>query len=175
LLASCDRTTAQGCRDRAVMLLLARLGLRAGEVVALELDDLRWRAGEIAVRGKGGRRDRLPLPVEVGEAVASYLRRGRPATDERRVFLSCQAPMGPVSPSAVAGIMQRASRVAGVPCVSPHRLRHTVATEMLAAGASLSEIGQVLRHSDVRTTSVYAAVDHAALGLLARPWPGERS
>jgi integrase/recombinase XerD len=173
LLRSCDRRRALGRRDYAVLLLLARLGLRGGEVVRLELDDVDWRRGDILVRGKGHREDRLPLPADVGEALAGYLRRGRPRSASRRVFLRHHAPfVGLADTGAIRGVLERASGRAGIAYVSPHRLRHTAATEMLRAGAPLSEIAQVLRHRSPTTTSAYAKVDHARLGELARRWPG---
>ncbi len=170
LLASCDRRRTVGRRDYAILLLLARLGLRAGEVAAIELDDIDWRAGELLVRGKGGRYDRLPLPTDVGEALVSYLRR-RPRVGSRTLFLRVVAPAGAIRSSAVSGIVRSACERAGLPSVGAHRLRHTAATGMLRAGASLPEIGQVLRHRDIRTTARYAKVDRKALGTLARPWP----
>jgi site-specific recombinase XerD len=176
LLAACDRRRAIGRRDYAILLLLCRLGLRGGEIVALELTDIDWRAGELNVRGKGGRRDRLPLPVEVGEALAGYLRRGRPVNDSRRVFLREYAPLvGFAGTGALRGVLSRACARAGVAYASPHRLRHTTATELLRAGAPLEEIGQLLRHRSARTTSVYAKVDEPQLRLVARPWPGSRA
>lgn len=171
LLVSCDRRTTIGRRDYAVLILLSRLGLRGGEVVGLKLDDLDWRSGEIAVHGKGGHRGRLPIPVDVGEAIVGYLRR-RPASDDRRVFLRCQAPFrGFSGTGAVRGILARACGRAGMAYVSPHRLRHTTATEMLRAGATLAEIGQVLGHAGAVTTAIYAKVDSDRLRELARPWP----
>ncbi|MDK1292892.1 MAG: tyrosine-type recombinase/integrase, partial [Actinomycetota bacterium] len=173
LVASCDRRSVMGRRDYAILLLLVRLGLRGGEIAGLEVDDFDWRAGVIVVRGKGRRRDRLPLPADVGQAVAAYLWRGRPRVEDRRLFLRCCAPIrGFAGSSAVGAVMARACQAAGVPFVSPHRLRHTLATEMLRAGASLGEIGQVLRHRHISTTALYAAVDHTRLATLARPWPG---
>jgi integrase/recombinase XerD len=173
LLAGCGRRTAVGRRDYAIVLLLARLGLRGGEVVALTLDDVAWRAGEIVVCGKGGRRDRLPLPADVGEALAAYLRRGRPASDSRRLFLRHCAPVrGLADTGALRSILARCCARAGLPYVSPHRLRHTAATQMLARGGSLAEIGQVLRHRDPAATAIYAKVDLQRLRGLARPWPG---
>jgi integrase/recombinase XerD len=173
LLASCDRRRGIGRRDYAILLLLARLGLRGGEVIAMELHDVDWRAGELTVRGKGRRHDRLPLPAEVGEGLAGYLQRGRPASESRRLFLRRFAPfVGFADTGALRGVLARACERAGLPYVSPHRLRHTAATEMLRAGAPLSEIGQVLRHRSAVTTSVYAKVDHDQLRVIARPWPG---
>lgn len=171
LLASCDRRRLVGRRDYAVLLVLARLGLRAGEVAAITLDDVDWRAGELVVRGKGNRHDRLPLSADVGEAIVSYLRR-RPRTECRALFLRVLAPAGAIRSSAVSGIVRAACRRAGLPSVGPHALRHTAATEMLRGGASLEEIGQVLRHRDQKTTARYAKVDRRTLRPLARPWPG---
>lgn len=149
LLASCDRRRGIGRRDYAVLMLLARLGLRGGEVVGLCLEDIDWRNGEITVRGKGSRVDRLPLPVDVGEAVASYLRRGRPRSESRTVFVRHQAPfVGFAGTGALRGILERACTRAGVAYACPHRLRHTAATS--CEGASLAEIGHVLRHRQPR-------------------------
>jgi site-specific recombinase XerD len=173
LLTTCDRRRAIGRRDYAILLLLAHLGLRGGEVVAMELGDVDWRAGVVTVRGKGRRRDRLPLPAEVGEALAAYLRRGRPAGGSRKLFLRCVAPhTGLADTGALRSVLERACARAGLPYLSPHRLRHTAATEMLHAGAALSEIGQVLRHRSAVTTSAYAKVNHDQLRGIARPWPG---
>ena len=173
LLEHWDRDTAIGQRDHAIVLLLARLGLRAAEAAMLELDDIDWSSGEIVVRGKGGRRDRLPLPADVGEAVANYLRHGRPTGDSRRVFLRHYAPIGGFQPGSgvMRAVLARSCRRAGLPLVSPHRLRHTAAGEMLRNGASLGEISQVLRHRSTAATALYAAVDTAALGAVAQPWP----
>ncbi len=170
LLGSCDRRTLVGRRDYAVLLLLARLGLRAGEVAAIMLDDIDWRAGLLLVRGKGSRQDVLPLPVDVGEAVVSYLRR-RPRCECRALFLRAMAPREGLNRCTVAWVVRAACDRAGLPRVGAHRLRHTAATEMLRAGASLPEIGQVLRHREQKTTAIYAKVDRKALRPLARPWP----
>jgi integrase/recombinase XerD len=173
LLASCDRDTAVGLRDFAVLTLLARLGLRACEAAALDLDDISWRAGEVIIRGKGRRDERLPLPWDAGEAVAGYLRAGRPAgAATRAAFLASRAPLRGLSAAAVQGIVVRACDRAGIPPAGAHRLRHSAATGMLRAGAPLAEIGQVLRHRSPQTTAIYAKVDHDALGALALPWPG---
>jgi integrase/recombinase XerD len=174
LLASCDRRRTVGRRDYAILLLLVRLGLRAGEVAAMQLEDLDWRRGEVLVRGKRDRHDRLPLPVDVGEALVSYLRR-RGGDGGRSVFLKVNAPAGPVHGDTVRGVVKDACDRAGVPRVGAHRLRHTAATGMLREGASLVEIAQVLRHREVKTTAIYAAVDRTRLRPLARPWPGARS
>jgi integrase/recombinase XerD len=173
LLAACDRETAAGRRDFAVLTLLARLGLRAGEAAALELGDIDWRAGTVTVRGKGRREERLPLPSDVGEALAGYLRDGRAAGGaSRRVFLASRAPGGGLSAGAVIEIVRRACLRAGFPAAGAHRLRHSAATGMLRAGAPLAEIGQVLRHRSAATTAIYAKADHSALAQLAMPWPG---
>jgi integrase/recombinase XerD len=171
LLASCDRRRTVGRRDYAILLLLARLGLRAGEIAAITLDDLDWRAGELLIHnGKGARCERLPLPADIGEAIVSYLQH-RPRIESRALFLRVVAPAGAIRSSAVSGIVRCACGRAGLPSVGPHRLRHTVATQMLGAGASLAEIGQVLRHRDPKTTARYAKVDRQSLRTLARPWP----
>ena len=172
LLASCDRRTRTGRRDFAVLIVLSRLGLRAGEVAAIELSDIDWVAGELLVRGKGGRRERLPLPVDVGRALAGYVQRGRPRVPGGRLFLRVKAPAGGLSSSGVSGIVHAACRRCGLPVVGAHRLRHTAATETLRAGASLQEIGQLLRQQSSSTTAIYARVDRDRLRELARPWPG---
>jgi integrase/recombinase XerD len=172
LLASCDRRRTIGRRDYAILLLLARLGLRGGEVVVLELGDVDWRNGELTVCGKARREGRLPLSTEVGEALAAYLQR-RPTSQSRRLFLRCVAPyVGLADTGALRGVLERACPRAGLGYVSPHRLRHTTATEMLRSGADLAEIGQILRHRSSVTTAAYAKVDHDQLRLIARPWPG---
>src|ERR1019366_993203 len=172
LLASCDRSRPVGQRDFAILALLARLGLRAGEVAALRLDDIDWRAGTVVIRGKGGRIDQLPLPPDVGEAVAAYLRYGRPASGCRAVFLRACGPAGPMTAHCVTMVPRSASRRAGLPVVGAHRLRHTAATEMLRHGASLQQVAEVLRHHSEDTTAIYAKCDRAAPGLVVRPWPG---
>ncbi|MCA1699269.1 MAG: tyrosine-type recombinase/integrase, partial [Actinobacteria bacterium] len=172
LLDSCDRSTPVGRRDYSILLLLSRLGLRCGEVAALGLDDVDWRTSELVVRGKGARIDRLPLPCDVGAALADYLRHGRPRGFGRAVFLNACAPLARVSRGTVSDVVVRACKRAGVPPVGAHRLRHTVASELLSRGAGLAEIGQVLRHQDFRTTALYAKVDRQALSRLALPWPG---
>jgi integrase/recombinase XerD len=175
LLASCDRRTIFGRRDYAVLVLLSRLGLRAGEVAALELADLDWRAGELAVRGKGRKQERLPLPADVGEALAGWVQRGRRPCECATVFTRVRAPHRPLTTPGVSNIVAAACRRAGLPVVHAHRLRHTAATEMLRAGASLADVGQVLRHASVLTTSIYAKVDRDRLHDLALPWPGAAS
>lgn len=172
LLASCDRRRSRGRRDYAILLLLGRLGLRAGEVAHLELEHFDWRAGDLIVVGKGRRTERLPLPTDVGEAVAAYLRRGRPRSDCRQVFLRAQAPLVGLSPGGMSWVVYDACDRAGLPRVSAHRLRHTAATQMLRSGASLAEVAQVLRHARVDMTARYAKVDHARLVTLALAWPG---
>src|SRR6516225_7796013 len=172
LLASCDDARLAGRRDRAILALLARLGLRAGEVAGLELGDLDWAAGEISVRGKGGRRERLPLPADVGEALVAYLRGGRPRTGCRKVFLRLNAPIQGLTVPAVTAVVYRACARAGLPEAGAHRLRHSAASAMLAGGGTLTEVGQVLRHVRLGTTAIYAKIDQAALRSLARPWPG---
>jgi integrase/recombinase XerD len=172
VLDSCDGSTTSGRRDYAILCLLARLGLRSGEVAALQLEDIDWRRGEIAVRGKARRRDRLPLPVDVGAALATYLRDDRPQCAHREVILTLYAPPRPIHPCSIVNVVYRACRRAGVPQVGGHRLRHALATEMLHRGANLIEIAQVLRHSDIGTTSDYAKIDRAALHAVVRPWPG---
>jgi integrase/recombinase XerD len=174
LLASCDRRTRTGRRDYAVMLLLSRLGLRAGEVAGLGLDDIDWRRGELTIRGKGNRAERLPLPADVGAAMAAYLRRGRPATaDGRNVFVRVHAPHRALTTGGVTMIVFDAAQRAGLGKLYAHRLRHTAATAMLHAGSPLPEVGQVLRHRSMLTTAIYAKVDRSALAALARPWPAE--
>ena len=152
-------------------MLLLRLGLRASEAAALTLEDIDWRAGEITVHGKGRRDERLPLPADVGEAIAGYLTRGRPVTGRREVFLRAVAPAGPLSRGGISFIVRRACRRAGIAEVGAHRLRHTAACEMAAAGVPLTEIGQVLRHQSLESTANYARVGVAELRKLARPWP----
>jgi integrase len=175
LLDSCDRSTKTGCRDYAILMLLARLGLRAGEVAGLRLDDVDWRASELVVCGKRSRIDRLPLPHDVGEALADYLYCARPRGFGRTVFLRAQAPVGGLSGDAVSEVVVRACRRVGIAPARAHRLRHTIATQMLRSGAGLGEIGQVLRHQSLDVTAVYAKVDRQALSRLALPWPGDRS
>lgn len=173
LLETCDQRRASGCRDFAILTLLVRLGLRAGEVAALALDDIDWRAGVFVVRGKGNRTERLPLPADVGEALVDYLRRGRPASaQERTVFVRVKAPHRALTSGGVSQVVAAAGERAGLGVLHAHRLRHTAATAMLRAGGSLGEIGQVLRHRRALTTAIYAKVDRRALRVLARPWPG---
>ena len=176
LLASCDRDTVVGRRDFAIVLVMGRLGLRCGEVAGLSLENVDWRAGELVVCGKGRREERLPLPVDVGEAIAAYLRAGRPARAlDRAVFVRVLAPHHRMGSSAVSRVVAGAADRGGLGAIRAHRLRHTAATELLRAGATLPEVGQVLRHRRVRSTTIYAKVDDLALGPLARQWPEARS
>jgi len=171
LLGSCDRRTAVGRRDYAVILVLLRLGLRACEVAALRLADIDWRTGQITVHGKGQRVDQLPLPVEVGAAIAAYLRHARPRTDRREVFLRVIAPRIGLGRGGVSLIVRHACVRAGLAPIGSHRLRHSLACDMVRVGVPLHEIGQVLRHGDATSTSIYARVDIDLLRTVARPWP----
>jgi integrase/recombinase XerD len=172
LLTSCDTGSANGLRDLAILTMLTRMGLRAGEVAGLQLDDLDWRHGEVMVRGKAGRVDRLPLPADVGRALVKYLEVGRPDTAlDRCVFVRVKAPHHGLTNIGVTQVVKSAAHRAGLGTVYAHRLRHSAATAMLAAGAPLAEIGQVLRHHSVLTTTIYAKVDIEALRGLAMPWP----
>ena len=171
LVAGCDTAAGRGRRDAAVLLILVRLGLRAAEVARLQLDDIDWHRGEVTIRGKGGQDDVLPLPVEVGEAIVAYLRDARPASSSRAVFLTALAPIRPLSSDGVALVVRRACGRAGVSTIGPHRLRHTLATETLRAGAPMAEVAQLLRHADQATSSIYAAADVSAVAALATPWP----
>ena len=172
LLGSCNRGTAAGLRDYAVLVLLTRLGLRVSEVAAMELGDIDWRAGQVTIRGKGSRLDQLPLPADAGQAIVAWLRSGRPGCSCRQVFTTLLAPLGPLTRKAVSAIVTRAARHAGMTAVTAHRLRHGAATGLLRGGASLPEVGQVLRHASMLNTARYARVDHGALSAVARPWPG---
>lgn len=175
VLESCDRKTAVGRRDYAILLLLARLGLRAGEVASMSLDDIDWEGGHLAVQGKSGKRCQLPLPTDVGKAIAAYLRAGRQQIPTRRLFLCAQAPFrGFKNRGPVIDVVKHALLRAEVksPGKGAHQFRHALACQMLRHGASLLEIGGVLRHESVHTTAIYAKVDFAALGPLAQPWPG---
>lgn len=173
LLHACDMATSNGRRDRAVLLLLARLGMRAREVAAMHLEDLRWRTGEILVRGKGRVQQRLPLLPEVGAAIAVYLQDGRPDSPCRNVFLRNEAPRVEVGADAIGLIVQRALHRAGLRPLQrgSHLLRHSLATHMIRRGASMTEIGEVLRHRLPETTELYAKVDFEALRAVALPWP----
>lgn len=172
LLAAHDLDTTVGQRDHAVLVVLARLGLRGAEVAALQLADVEWHAGQLVVRGKGSRIERLPLPAEVGQALADYVTSSRPRCQCPSLFVTARRPFRPLTPGAVRAIMGRACGRADLPRLGAHRLRHTLATDLLRAGSSLPEIGQVLRHRSPLSTTIYAKVDYAALRMLARPWPG---
>ncbi|MEO7850932.1 MAG: site-specific integrase [Rubrivivax sp.] len=173
---SCDRSTAVGRRDRAVLLLLARLGLRACEIIRLALDDIDWDQAQLRVCGKGGRPSLLPLPADVGAAIAAYLRHGRPTCEDRHLFLRSMAPIRGLldGSDGVGSIVRYALKRAKVdaPHRGSHQFRHALAVRMLRRGASLPEIGQVLRHRSPQTTSIYAKVDLNALRTLVMPWPG---
>ena len=171
MLGSRDTHTIVGCRDRAVLCLLVRLGLRTGEGARLCLEDFDWHAAELVVRGKGRRDGRLPLPHDVGDFIVAYLHR-RPHVEHRAVFLCARAPHRPITPQAISCLAGRALRAVGVSTGSAHVLRHTAATQMLRGGASLAEVGHVLRHQHIATTAIYAKVDLRNLCLLARPWLG---
>lgn len=171
LLHACDRRRAVGRRDYAMIVLMLRLGLRANEVATLQLEDLDWRSGQITVRGKRARTDVLPLPSDVGAAIADYLQRGRPSTTARAVFIRTMPPPVGLSRSAVSSVVRRASTRAGLHSFGAHRLRHTTACQVLGAGGSLVEIGQVLRHDSLGTTARYAGVDVDRLRRIARAWP----
>lgn len=175
LLQGCDQDSAMGRRDYAILLLLARLGLRAGEVARLSLDDFNWEAGELQIRGKGAREHRLPLPWDVGQALARYIEKDRPACSARQVFIRIKAPHQGFSHSAtISGIVRQAlQRIQfHTPHMGAHLLRHALATQMLRKGSSLAQIGQILGHQRAQTTEIYAKVDLMALRALAQPWPG---
>jgi integrase/recombinase XerD len=176
VLSRTDRPTPRGRRDHAILLLLARLGLRAGEVLKLELDDIRWRESEVVVRGKGGTVDRFPLPSDVGEAMALYLRKDRSVRTSRRVFVRMLAPhVGLAGPAAISGVVRAALARAGIRRSSrgaAHIFRHSLATRMIRQGATMAEISEVLRHRSQNTTAIYAKVSFEALRGVARPWPG---
>lgn len=175
VLECCDLTTSVGRRNHAILLLLARLGVRAGEVVGLNLDDIDWNTGLITIRGKGGKLAQLPLAADVGKALADYLRRDRPRSDSRRVFLRHRAPLVGFGNSAtISSLVMRALKHAGVESAhtGAHVLRHSLATSLLRQGGSLDEIGELLRHQSPNTTAIYAKVDVTALHTLALPWPG---
>lgn len=173
VLAACDRGSGMGRRDYAVIVTVMRLGLRASEVANLCLDDIDWRSGLVAVSGKGHQREALPLPVEVGQAIAEYLADRRPATSSRAVFLRHVAPIGPLGRGGIGCILRRACVRAGVPPVGPHRARHGLATGMINSGVGLPGIAAVLRHHSLTSTAIYARVDVAGLRELAQPWPIE--
>jgi len=176
VLASVRTNPRRGARDYAMLLLMARLGLRAPEVIAIQLDDIDWRAGELLVRGKGQRHDRLPIPPDVGEAISKYLREGRTSATTRTLFVTHRAPNRPFKDSQVINaILKEAFAATGVkpptPYVGSHVLRHSLATNMVRAGASLEEIGYLLRHRSRATTMIYAKLDTDGLRSIAQPWP----
>lgn len=171
LLDSCNRSTRVGRRDFAVLLLMAQLGLRAVEVARLRLEDIDWRAGELSVRGKGGRVDRMPLPSDVGAALADWLRHGRRASALREVFVRTIGPDAPMKRQSIVMVPRCASMRAGIPIVGAHRLRHRVACRVLAGGGSLAEVAELLRHNDHTSSAIYAKVNLSALAAVVRPWP----
>ncbi len=176
LLATPDRATATGRRDYAILLLLAKLGLRSSEVLSLELGDIRWRTGEILIRGKGNRKDLLPLPRDVGAAIARHLRLDRGVRPTQRIFLRTYAPRVPLTgPASIGHIVRRALVQAGVERpsrIAAHLFRHTLASRMLQQGANLRDISEVLRHRTPSTTEIYAKIDLRSLHEVVRPWPG---
>jgi site-specific recombinase XerD len=172
VLDGVDRSSDVGVRNYAIIMLIARLGLRSIEIARLELRDVDWRVGELVIHGKGRRQDRLPLPAEVGEALVAYLSLGRIPQDARHLFLTCRAPRGPIRADLVGDVVERTCLRAGLPHIGPHRLRHALAGELLRQGAGLVAISQVLRHQDLATTAIYAKVDQASLRQVAAPWPG---
>jgi site-specific recombinase XerD len=172
LLASCDPGSAIGVRDHAILIMLARLALRAAELSGLLLDDIRWRSGQVVIRGKGHRHDILPLPPDVGDALAGYLQAARPRNAaDRHLFIRARAPLTGLASTGITVIVAAAGRRADVESATPHRLRHSAATSILRAGAGLGEVGQLLRHVSPMTTALYAKTDLQALQPLARPWP----
>ncbi len=174
-MKSCDQNTKVGLRDYTILLILTRLGLRGGEIVAMTLDDINWDAGELIIHGKGSREDRLPIPWDIGEALADYLQNGRPACPIRRVFIRTRAPyIGFSSSVAICNIVQRALFRAKINTChkGAHLLRHSLATNMLRNGASLAEIGEILRHQSPNTTEIYTKVDIESLKSIAQPWLG---
>jgi integrase/recombinase XerD len=175
LLESCDQSTAMGARNFAILTVLIRLGLRASEVANLELDDINWRSAEIVVRGKGPRVDRLPLPVDVGEAIMHWLAHGRPRCEHPNVFIRLIAPLQPLTHMGVSGVVTSACHRAHIPEVRAHRLRRTAATTLLHAESNLREIGELLRHHNLQTTAIYAKTDDRTLLEVAQPWPGSAS
>lgn len=173
LLGSCDRSTPVGRRDFAILLLMERLGLRAVEIARLRLEDIDWRGARLAVWGKGGRCDRMPLPSDVGAALADWLRHGRRSSALREVFLRTIGPDAPMKRQSIVMVPRKASTRAGFPMVGAHRLRHRVACRVLAGGGSLAEVAELLRHNDHASSAIYAKVDRAALAAVVRPWPTE--
>lgn len=173
MMSAIDLSSRSGIRDRAILMLLSRLGLRVNEVASMTVDDFDWRAGTVRVRGKGGQLDVLPIPVDVGAALAAYLQQPRhPATAGRAVFSGVAAPYRPLTAGAVIAVVGAAGRRAGLGTVAAHQLRHTVATSTINAGATLEEVAQLLRHRTLASTMIYAKVDLTRLATLVRPWPG---
>jgi integrase/recombinase XerD len=175
LLESCDRDTPAGRRDYAVLILQSRMGLRAGEVAALRVDDVDWRAGEILVRGKGNCHELLPLPVDVGQALAAYCRHDRPRGGHRGLLLLARAPYTGMSATTVSATVERACARAGLPPAGAHQLRHAAATALRQAGSPLLEVGQVLRHSHPATTARYGTIEVNELAVVAQAWPGDHA
>jgi len=175
LLRGCDRSREAGLRDYAILLLLARPGLRAGEIAAIGFDDIGWADGTLLVHGKGGRRDLLPLPWDAGEAIARYLRCRPPVPGCRAVFITARVPRHAIGRGTVGALVGYACGRAGAARCGPHRLRHALASDLLAAGAPLTEIAAVLRHDDLDSTAIYATAGESALTALARPWPARES
>ncbi len=179
LITSCNLTKTHGIRDKAILLLLARLGLRAGDILGMRLDDIAWEEGTLRVRGKGRREVRLPLPQDAGDALLHYLQQGRPLVDDDRIFLRSSAPYRPFAGScAISDVVRLALKRAGItdaPSRGANLLRHSAATAMLRAGATLDAIGTVLRHRSADTTAHYAKVDVGMLRQIAQPWPGDAS
>jgi site-specific recombinase XerD len=179
LIASCDLGTVHGMRDRAILLLFARLGLRAGDALNMQLDDIDWAMGTVLVSGKGRREVRLPLPQEVGDALLAYIDHARPVVEDQRLFLRSCAPYRPfTSSSTISCVVSLALRRAGIadpPSRGANLLRHSAATAMLRGGATLQSVGAVLRHRSLDTTAHYAKVDLPMLQQIAQPWPGEAS
>jgi site-specific recombinase XerD len=177
VLDRCEQSTATGLRDYAILMLLARLGLRAREVATLSLDDIDWRAGLFTVRGKGRKTATMPLPPDVGAAIVSYLQQGRPRSDSRRLFLLTVAPhtgfKGAAGVQTVARSAIRRAGITGLAHRGSHAFRHSLATGLLRSGATLTEIGQLLRHEQPDTTRIYAKVDIDSLRTLGRPWAGD--
>jgi len=175
ILESCDRSTGTGKRNYAILLLLSRLGLRAGEIVHMELDDILWETGELIVRGKSSREEKLPLPHDVGQAIVTYLQDIRPHCSSRRLFIRMVAPLRGFSSSVnVCTIVRDSLARAGINTdfKGAHLFRHTLATNMLHGGANFTEIGEILRHQDPIATEIYAKVDFTSLRTIAQPWPG---
>ncbi len=179
VVQSCDLASPMGRRDHAILLLLSRLGLRAGDIVAMELDDVDWRQGTLRVLGKGRREVLLPLPQDAGDAMLAYLRQARPTVETSRFFVTAQPPVQPFhGPSSISSIVRRALKHAGIsdpPSRGAHLLRHSAATAMLRGGGSLDTIAAVLRHQSSDTTTLYAKVDLSLLQCVAQPWPGGAS